>query len=343
MFGQTFAIARNTFAESVRQPVTLVLAVVATILIVLSNPFSGFTMQDDQRMYIDIGLSTVFICATLLAGFIATNVLGRELDNRTVLTVISKPVARFPFVLGKFLGVVATILLVMVYMTLVFLIVERHGTLQTARTPYHLPSLLFGFGAAGLAAGIGIWCNFFYGKVFGSTYLVAAVPLLVIAYVFALMFGPAFERESLFENFRGDLVLAVIAMAMGVIVLTAAAIAASTRLGQVLTVATTVGILMIGLLSDWLFARPAQRLSESIAAIEALGGTAPIADHLMLGVTRGAHMVIPNFQVFWLVDALTQRSTIPMSYIATVIPYGLLQTTAMLAIAVILFQRREVG
>jgi len=343
MFGQTLAIAQNTFSESIRQPVALVLVIVATILIVLSNPFSGFTMQDDQRMFIDLGLSTVFICAALLAGFIATNVLGRELDNRTVLTVISKPVARGPFVIGKFLGVAATILLAVAYMSLVFLMVERHGTLQTTRTPYHLPVILFGFGSVALGIGIGAWCNFFYGKVFGSTFLIATTPLLVVAYALSLMFGPAFESETVAETFRGDLILAVIAMSMGLMVLTAIAIAASTRLGQVLTIATTVGLLMLGLLSDWLFARPAARLSDSIESLAALGQSAPLADHALLLLCRFAHLVVPNFQVFWLVDALTQRSPIPFDYMATVIPYGLLQTGAVLAIALVLFQRREVG
>ncbi len=343
MLGQTLAIAKNTFSESIRQPVTLVLAVIATILIILSNPFSGFTMQDDQRMFIDIGLSTVFICAALLAGFIATNVLGRELDNRTVLTVISKPVARGPFVLGKFIGVAGTILLTVAYMSLVFLIVERHGTMQTVTTPYHLPALLLGGGAAVLACAFAIWCNFFYGKVFGSTFLLTATPLLAIAYVFTLMFGPGFERESLAASFRGDLLLAIVAMATGLMVLTAIAIAASTRLGQVLTVATTIGLLLLGLLSDWLFARPANRLALAIESADAMGATTSLGDHALLGFLRVAHLMVPNFQVFWLVDALTQRSPIPTSYMGTVIPYGVLLTTAILAIALALFQRREVG
>ena len=65
------------------------------------NLLAGFTMEDDQRMMIDLGLSTILLCGTLLAAFIATNVLNREIQNRTVLTVISKPVSRPVFVLGK--------------------------------------------------------------------------------------------------------------------------------------------------------------------------------------------------------------------------------------------------
>ena len=101
---QLLAIMRNTFLESIRQPVVLVVCVAATILIVLTNPFSAWTMQDDQRMFVDIGLSTVFLATAVLAAFLATNVLSREIENRTVLTVVSKPVPRPIFIVGKFHG-----------------------------------------------------------------------------------------------------------------------------------------------------------------------------------------------------------------------------------------------
>ena len=47
-----------------------------TLLIVLSIPFSGFTLMDDQRMFIDIALSSIFVAGTLLAAFLATNALS---------------------------------------------------------------------------------------------------------------------------------------------------------------------------------------------------------------------------------------------------------------------------
>ena len=49
MFQQLFAIAKNTFFESIRQPIMLVILVAAMVLIVLSNPLSAFTMDENQR------------------------------------------------------------------------------------------------------------------------------------------------------------------------------------------------------------------------------------------------------------------------------------------------------
>jgi hypothetical protein len=52
---------------------------------------------------------------------------------------------------------------------------------------------------------------------------------------------------------------------------------------------------------------------------------------------------LPNFQLFWLSDALTQKRAIPSEYIGLVVPYALAMVTALLALATALFQRREVG
>lgn len=340
MFTQLLAIARNTFFESIRQPVVLVLLTVATLLIVLSNPFAAFTMQDDQRMFVDIGLSTVFICGTLLAAFLATNVVNREIENRTALMVISKPVARTPFVVGKYLGVAVAILLAVLYMGLVFVLVERHGTMQTVRTPYHFPVIVFGLGGLLVALAIGVWCNYFYGKVFASSVLFAATPLLIVGYVLSMLFKPDFAADSIATAFRGDLWLAVAAMAMALLILTAVAVAASTRLGQVLTVAVTLGVFMLGMLSDWLFGRPAANLAQVVEA-----GNLPWTDltTLKYAALSALYWITPNFQVFRLSDAITQSQPIPASYMATLIPYGVLQVGAALAVAVALFESREVG
>ena len=79
MFKQILTIARNTFFESVRQPIVLVLILTATLLLLLASPLSAFTMENDQRMLIDIGLATVFMIGMLLSIFVASTVLGEEI------------------------------------------------------------------------------------------------------------------------------------------------------------------------------------------------------------------------------------------------------------------------
>ena len=57
----------------------------------------------------------------------------------------------------------------------------------------------------------------------------------------------------------------------------------------------------------------------------------------------GAWSIVPNLQFFWLVDAVTQTHDIPPRYVGLVSLYSLVQITGLLSLAVILFQRREVG
>ncbi len=379
MFGQTLAIIRNTFFESIRQPILLVMLVVATIGLIFCNLLAGFTMEDDQRMMVDLGLSTVFLCGTLLAAFIATNVLNREIENLTALTVISKPVARPIFVLGKFLGVAGALVLATVYLSFVFLLVEMHGVLETVRQPIHLPVIVFGVGAGGLGVAAALWCNYFYGKVFSSTVICLVTPLAGLAYLFSLMFDTGFNVQSISVSFDGQLWLALTSIMMAILVLTAIAIAASTRLGQVLTLCTTLGIFLMGMLSDWMFGRQLNRIREMwLQRASALGQTeiisetrfvelastgevqpkteqieqalAPLssfadglAERIEYAAYWTAYAVLPNFQVFWLSDGVTQDHVIPPGYVGLTLIYGPLYILAALGLAVILFQRREVG
>ena len=109
MFGQTLAIARNTLVESIRQPVFFILVLACGIMQAANNFFSAYSMgfsdsaevSGDNKMRLDIGLSTVPVCATLLAAFLATSVVSRD-RGQDRLTVISKPVGRPLFVIGKY-------------------------------------------------------------------------------------------------------------------------------------------------------------------------------------------------------------------------------------------------
>ncbi len=378
MFEQTLAILRNTFFEAIRQPVMLVILCIATLALILSNPLAGFTMEDDQRMLIDIGLATVFLCGAILAAFVSASVLTREIDNKTALTVISKPVGRPVFVIGKFLGVAAALFVATLFMSLVFLLVELHGTLQTVRDPLHLPVITFGIGAAVIGIGVALWCNYFYGKVFGSTVIVVTTPLLLIAYIFALMFDAHFAPQPIGASFNPQFWYAITSMMMAVMVLTAIALAASTRLSQVMTLAATLGLFMIGMLSDWFIGRRIEAirqvwlsrardegLTEQVERVRIISetmtgereeftetvevatvGLTRFSDGLELlwfGLLNVLYALIPNFQTMILLDALTQYHEIPGSYVFTALLYGFCCMMIALGIAVILFQRREVG
>jgi ABC-2 type transport system permease protein len=377
MFNQIFAISRNTFFESLRQPIVLVVTAAAALLLVMSNPLASFTMGDDQGMLVDLGLATIFLAGAILASFLATNVLSREIENRTALTVISKPVGRPVFILGKYIGVLGALMLSTLVLTLIFMLVEMHSVLMTVRDPIHVPVVLFGTGAVILAVIVSVWCNYFYGNSFTSTVIFVSVPALAIAYLVSLNFEPDFSSQPMAIAFKGNIWMATAALTTCVAMLTAIAVAASTRLGQMLTLITTVGLFVLGLLSDWMFGRVLKNMqSDWLARATEAGVTEEVQLTTMIERTNGeitekvltidqatvplsefatnaelfastmlkaGYAILPNFQVLWLSDAVTQSIAIPSSYLIKSIGYGLLYTVAAIAVGIALFQRRDLG
>jgi ABC-type transport system involved in multi-copper enzyme maturation permease subunit len=342
---QLWAIARNTALECLRQPVVLAVMVAGTLLVVMSIPFSGFTLMDDQRMFVDIALSTVFVAGTLLAAFLATSALGREIDNRTVLTVVSKPVGRPAFVWGKFLGVALALTACTLVLTLVLMLVEMHGTMPTVRTPYHLPVIALGcLAALGAVAGAA-WANYMYGWSFPAAATGLALPLLGIAYLVCLLFDKDWTPLAPTAQFEGRLWLAVAMMWTGLMALAGIAVAVSTRFGQVVTLGVTFGAFLLGLMSDWLVGRRLKATADMLdrLAAEGTSGSALDANHLQYWGLKALYAAIPNFQVFWLSDAVQQKRDLPLDYLLPAAAYGALTVTAALCAATVLFQRRDVG
>jgi ABC-type transport system involved in multi-copper enzyme maturation permease subunit len=352
---QLAAIARNTFYECVRQPVVLVVLLAGTLLLVMSIPFSAYTLMDDHRMFVDIALSTIFICGTVLASFLATSALSREIDNKTVLTVVSKPVPRPVFACGKWLGVAAALTSVTLFLGFAFLLVEMHGTMPTVATPYHFPVLVFGISAVVAVTVAALWANYFYSWSVPSAFMIFGVPILGLAYALSLMFNKDWSTAStlpqlpktlaIVAQFEGKLWVALVVMWIGLLVLAGVAVAASTRFGQVVTLGITMGVFLLGLMSDWIFGRQLVQLSEMFQRMNAAGTAGSVWDwnHILYGVLSCCYAVVPNFQVFWLSDAVQQGKSIPLAYVAMSAGYGALMIAATLGLAVILFQKREVG
>ncbi|MCJ7543888.1 MAG: hypothetical protein MUP47_04875, partial [Phycisphaerae bacterium] len=128
------SIAANTFTQTVRQPITAVLIAVTFGVLVASVPLAGWTMDTGgqhhasaQKMLLDLGVSTLLVAGLLLAAFIASSALAREIADRTAMTVISKPVSRPVFLLGKFAGLLAGLAIAFYLATLVFVLTIRHG------------------------------------------------------------------------------------------------------------------------------------------------------------------------------------------------------------------------
>lgn len=241
MLRQALTIARTTFLESLRQPVLMILILLSATLQVFAVANTGFSMgmetsievKGDDKLLLDIGLATVFVCGTLLAGFIATSAMSREIENKTVLTIVSKPVGRPTLVLGKFLGVSGAIMIATCTMLLFLLLAIRHEVMQTAADNVDGPVLVFGFGALFLTIIIAAWCNYFYSWNFPQTVVVTILPMTLLAFLIVLCISKEWMPQPIATDFKPQVTLACACLILAILVLCAIAVAASTRLGQV--------------------------------------------------------------------------------------------------------------
>jgi len=124
------AIALNTFRETVRDRVLYNLLLFAIILVVASIFVSELSINEESKFIVDLGLSAVLVFGGIISIFIGVGLVFKEIEKRTVYFLLSKPVHRFEFIIGKYLGLCLTLLLnsaVMVLGTMVALVYANKG------------------------------------------------------------------------------------------------------------------------------------------------------------------------------------------------------------------------
>jgi len=114
-------IAANTFKEAVRDRVLYLLLFFAAAAILLSRVLALLTVGDRMKIVKDVGLSAISIFGALMAILIGTGLVYKEIEKRTIFTLISKPIHRFEFLLGKYLGLILTLAVMLTSMGLIFL------------------------------------------------------------------------------------------------------------------------------------------------------------------------------------------------------------------------------
>lgn len=114
---KVLSIALNTFRENLRDKLLYNLLIFALLMIGSSLVLMRLTLGEFHRLLLDIGLGSVNIFSVLIAIFVGIGLVNKEIDKKTIYTIVSKPVARFEFLLGKFFGLTLTLLVNILIMT----------------------------------------------------------------------------------------------------------------------------------------------------------------------------------------------------------------------------------
>ena len=317
---QVVTIAYNAFMELLRQPIFLLLMTASAIFAVFlaSTPYFGF--GEDDKLVKDSVLATMLIAGLFASIISASSSLAQEIRTGTALAVLSKPVGRVQFLLAKYAGIAAA-LAVLTYVNLVSaLIASRmaftaYGEADKTSLFIYLGSILFAYSAGGFT-------NYFLRRPFVSD---ATFFLILFTSIAFLVIAKLPRPESMFEEhimIDWRLVPAAILILFAFLLLAGLALACSTRFDLIATLSICSALFLLGLMSDYLFGRPAAEGTWWASML---------------------YTIVPNWQLFWLADALENDKTIPWSYVGHAFLYVLMYLGAILALALALFEDRELS
>lgn len=116
------AIALNTFKEAIRDRILYLLLFFAAVCIIFSRILALLTVGDRAKIITDVGLASLSLFGALMAILIGTGLVYKEIDKRTIYTLLSKPIQRYQFLLGKYLGLLLTLFVMLALMAVIFLV-----------------------------------------------------------------------------------------------------------------------------------------------------------------------------------------------------------------------------
>ncbi len=315
------ALAGLTALETARQPICLILTTTAIVLMILAA-LQAYQFGEEGKFVRDSALAIHFFFGLLIAAYAACTALAREFKTGVASAVLSKPVGRGMFYASKYAGIALVIAL--------FSVCASAGTLlceQAAPRMYQVDWRTIGMMSAAIIAAFAVAgvANYARNRSFASTALALLLLLLLALLAFVALHheGPATVQDEhghsgLVERIiEWRLVPASLLIAMALLVIAAIALALATRLDTAPVILLSCCILLAGLMSDYLFGR---------SATPAAGA---------------AYRLVPNWQNFWLADALTGGGGVTWRYVGLAGLYSLLYAGAMLGIGGLMFRNRE--
>lgn len=142
--GKIAAIALNTFRETIRDRIFYSLLFFAMVLILFSVVLGKLTIGDPLKIVKDFGLGSISLVGMLIAIFVGIGMVYKEMERRTIYVILSKPLARWHFLLGKYFGLSLTLLVEVGVMTvLLFALCYCYEPVLDLRLLYAIVPIMF--------------------------------------------------------------------------------------------------------------------------------------------------------------------------------------------------------
>jgi ABC-type transport system involved in multi-copper enzyme maturation permease subunit len=119
-----FAIAANTFRETIRNKILYAILAFALLVIGLSYFLADLSVGEMTRIIADVGLASIHVFGVIMAVFIGITLVSQEVERKTIYLILSRPVPRWEFILGKALGLSSTLALTTLVMAATLFLVH---------------------------------------------------------------------------------------------------------------------------------------------------------------------------------------------------------------------------
>ena len=120
--GAIGVIAVNAFRESLRDKILYNLVLFAGLLIGLSVLLADLSITEHHKVMADMGLAAINVIGVIIAIFVGISLVNKEIERRTIYTIMARPISRTFFIMGKYLGLALTLFVNMAIMWAVFLL-----------------------------------------------------------------------------------------------------------------------------------------------------------------------------------------------------------------------------
>jgi len=334
-----YRLAYNTFRELIREHIYFLLLMVGVCMIGLLPTFTLYVFRDQIKLVVDSVMALTLVLGLITAALCASHTISREMRNGTVLLLLSKPVPHWSFAAAKLAGVTAALTLFAV-----ILVSTGFTAVMIARDQFQidLPVMALYFLLLAICCAASGVCNYLRSTPFtsvASALMACAIPVFSIV-VFLVRGVP--DDEGFVPP--GQFISGMLLMIPAIWIMGAIAAALATRVGIVANLTICVILFLLGLISryfttTWMTQAGPEQLFSWLP-----NPAIPAAANIFRGIFGPLFRVfLPDWQYFWLADALAAHTVIPVSYILWAFLYSILYAGFWFILAVALFHNREVA
>lgn len=306
--GRIWAIALNTFREAVRDRVLYGVVGFGAVVQLFALALAELALNEQARVVRDVGLASVSLFSVIVAVFLGSSLLYKEIERKTLYVILPKPIRRDELLLGKYLGIVVT--------AAVFIGLMGGLQLLLQATVAGLPGWVMVAVIAALGAALG-------GVAWRTGDPTLSLPLFSLV---ALGVATAIAAAS---GIATPPILWALVLVLGeVVLLTAVAMFFSSFSTPFLTGAFTVGVWLLGRSADEMASMRSRLLPE-----------------LLRDFLHALAWIVPNFDLYVpshrLLEGVVEGQTPASLYVATSMGYGFAYAAMLLLLSALVFRRRD--